>query len=106
LCATCSSEFIEERQVLEAIDIRLNAEERHRAQAPTENPPNVDRTDGKHILETLKNNYGNRKRTAQQLGISTSTLWRRLREIGGVVTTSFPGIRTMIEHEKSDEVSF
>jgi DNA-binding NtrC family response regulator len=31
------------------------------------------------ILATLKQNKGNRKKTAEQLGISTTTLWRRLK---------------------------
>lgn len=35
------------------------------------------------ILHALKKNGGNRKKTAEELGISTVTLWRRLRDLNG-----------------------
>lgn len=34
------------------------------------------------ILEALRRNKGHRGRTARELGISTTTLWRRLRQLG------------------------
>lgn len=36
----------------------------------------------RRILQTLKKNLGNREKTARELGISKTTLWRRLKEYG------------------------
>jgi transcriptional regulator with PAS, ATPase and Fis domain len=77
LCVTCASESIDEREVSEALGIRADTETLYRVLPYG----NIHRVDGDYILETLKSNYGNRKETARQLGISSSTLWRRLREI-------------------------
>jgi transcriptional regulator with PAS, ATPase and Fis domain len=45
------------------------------------NGNSIQKVDGKYILHMLKQNYGNKKKTAKDLGISTATLWRRLKEI-------------------------
>lgn len=40
----------------------------------------------RHILEILRQNNGNQTRTAEILGISYSTLWRKLKKINGAPT--------------------
>ena len=38
--------------------------------------------EGQRILEALERNDGNRAVTAQELGISTTTLWRKIKKLG------------------------
>ncbi|MFR8331579.1 MAG: helix-turn-helix domain-containing protein [Oscillospiraceae bacterium] len=38
--------------------------------------------EGQRILEALERNDGNRAVTAQELGISTTTLWRKIKKAG------------------------
>ncbi len=44
--------------------------------------PLLRRTEAQIIIETLLKNKGNRKRTAQELGIDKSTLWRKMKRFG------------------------
>lgn len=44
--------------------------------------PDVAQAEKLQILKALRDNAWNRKRTAAQLGISTVTLWRRMKELG------------------------
>ncbi len=44
--------------------------------------PLLRRTEAQIIIETLHKNKGNRKKTAQELGINKSTLWRKMKKLG------------------------
>ncbi|HEX2798579.1 MAG TPA: helix-turn-helix domain-containing protein, partial [Thermoanaerobaculia bacterium] len=51
----------------------------HRAALPVENPADPER---ERIVKALAAHRWNRHRAAQALGVSRSTLWRRMRELG------------------------
>jgi DNA-binding NtrC family response regulator len=53
-----------------------------RARAPEKTPESLPSLERRHILETLERVGGNRKLAAELLQISTTTLWRRLKEFG------------------------
>jgi len=44
--------------------------------------PLLRRTEAQTIIETLHKNKGNRRKTAQELGIDKSTLWRKMKKHG------------------------
>jgi two-component system response regulator HydG len=46
--------------------------------------PSLDELEKRYILETLKACHGNKVLTCERLGISTTTLWRKLKEYGDV----------------------
>lgn len=46
--------------------------------------PTLDELEKRYILETLKASNGNKVLTCERLGISTTTLWRKLKEYGDV----------------------
>ncbi|MDT7541339.1 MAG: two-component system, NtrC family, response regulator HydG [Acidobacteriota bacterium] len=56
----------------------------HDPQSSTSNtqPPTLDEIERQHILRILEETHGNRERAAAVLGISSRTLYRKLREYG------------------------
>jgi transcriptional regulator with PAS, ATPase and Fis domain len=56
----------------------------HDPRSPTSNaqPPTLDEIERQHILRILEETHGNRERAAAVLGISSRTLYRKLREYG------------------------
>lgn len=54
------------------------------AESPASPPslPLLRRTEAQIIIETLHKNKGNRQKTAQELGIHKSTLWRKMKHLG------------------------
>jgi len=49
---------------------------------PLPSVPLLQRTEAQMIMETLHKHRGHRKKTAQELGIDKSTLWRKIRRFG------------------------
>ena len=47
-----------------------------------EDQPTLDELEKRYILETLKTSRGNKVLTCERLGISTTTLWRKLKQYG------------------------
>ena len=67
---------IDRKTVREALEIELESIPLKVPQPPA---PALSYLSDTKILLTLERNHGNRKKTAAELGISTTTLWRRLR---------------------------
>ncbi len=53
-----------------------------RASSPSSPAPTLDELERRHILRVLEETGGNRERAAAVLGISSRTLYRKLREYG------------------------
>ena len=53
-----------------------------RSQATSPEPHTTERISDDILLDSLKRNSGNRSRTARELGIHRSTLWRRMKKLG------------------------
>lgn len=49
------------------------------ASAPSGPPPTEEETERRMIEDSLRRNFGNRQRAAQELGMHRSTLWRKIR---------------------------
>ena len=71
-------ETIDRKTVREALEIELESVS---MALPEPIVPDKSYLSDTKILLTLERNHGNRKKTAAELGISTTTLWRRLRAI-------------------------
>lgn len=69
-------------RVLSAADLPLRLRERRPAEPPAPGLQSLATLERAHILRTLEVVGWNRKRAAEILEISTTTLWRRLREFG------------------------
>jgi DNA-binding NtrC family response regulator len=65
-----------------AADLPARFGEAAEATAPAESIPSLQVIERAHILTTLEKVGWNRKRAAEVLEISTTTLWRRLKEFG------------------------
>jgi transcriptional regulator with PAS, ATPase and Fis domain len=63
--------------IYEVLEISENPGDQYKINAGN----GIRKVDGGYILHVLKQNSGNKKNTAKALGISTSTLWRRLKEL-------------------------
>ena len=70
-------------RLLTAADLPLRPRPRAAAAVPESVPlQSLETLERTHILRTLEHVGWNRKRAAQILKISTTTLWRRLKEFG------------------------
>lgn len=78
ICAISDAPVVDGSLVRDALELPDTREKAYRVSSFG----SIRQTDGDYILAVLKKNFGNRTKTARQLGISTTTLWRRLREIG------------------------
>lgn len=68
---------IQEKEVREILQVDMD--DFHETEAEKE--PGMMEKEKKEILESLQKNQWNRKRAAAQLGISTTTLWRKMKKL-------------------------
>ncbi len=66
---------------IDRVDLPRRILER-RIETPSEGIPSLQTLERAHIMDTLEKVGWNRKRAAELLNISTTTLWRRLKEFG------------------------
>ena len=70
ICAISNETVIDEVLVSNALDLQDDIL-----------APQTQETEREHLLAVLRRNFGNKRKTAAELGISTTTLWRRLKDI-------------------------
>ncbi|HKP37304.1 MAG TPA: sigma-54 dependent transcriptional regulator [Pyrinomonadaceae bacterium] len=78
--AVSPGDTIDINQVANIASEGLVARAQNPAAAPQATPVTLEELEREHILRVLKESDGNRERTAAILGISTRTLYRKLRE--------------------------
>lgn len=73
ICAISNETVIDETLVRNALDLQADFSAPQKSES--------GEMEQEHLLAVLKRNFGNKRKTAAELGISTTTLWRRLKEI-------------------------